>query len=84
MYAQCSSFYLISGFILTLLFITACEENDDFDPRNAEIEREEVAELTLPPEVPPPIDRDEAIKQIINLEIVEKDMRLADGVEYTM
>lgn len=34
-----------------------CAMGDDFDPETAEIEVEEVAELTLPPNVPPQILR---------------------------
>ncbi len=45
---------------------------------------EEVAVLTEAPNVPPPIKRTHATKVIVNLEMTEKAMRLADGVEYTM
>lgn len=44
----------------------------------------EQAELTTPPSVPAPITRDYATKVVVNLEVVEKPMRLANGVEYTM
>lgn len=47
------------------------------------IKGEEVAVLTTPPHVPPPITRDHATKVIVNLEVVEKVMRLSDGVDYT-
>ena len=45
---------------------------------------QEVAVLTDAPNVPPAINRSHATKVIVNLEIIEKKMRLADGVEYTM
>ena len=45
---------------------------------------EEVAVLTEAPNVPPPITRKHATKVIVNLEMSEKKMQLADGVEYTM
>ena len=45
---------------------------------------QEIAILTDAPKVPAPITRDHATKVIVNLDIVEKKMRLADGVEYTM
>ncbi|HEX6574817.1 MAG TPA: copper-containing nitrite reductase [Gemmatimonadaceae bacterium] len=45
---------------------------------------QEVAVLTDAPSVPAPITRDHATKVIVNLDVVEKKMRLADGVEYTM
>lgn len=48
-----------------------------------EVRGEEVAVLTAPPNVPPPIKRNHATKVIVNLETIEKTMRLADGVEYT-
>ena len=45
---------------------------------------EEVATLTDAPNVPAPITRRHSTKVIVNLEMSEKKMRLADGVEYTM
>jgi nitrite reductase (NO-forming) len=45
---------------------------------------QEVAEITDAPNVPAPITRDHATKVIVNLEVIEKKMHLADGVEYTM
>jgi len=44
---------------------------------------QEVAELTAPPMVPRPITRTYATRVIVDLEVVEKTMRLADGVDYT-
>jgi nitrite reductase (NO-forming) len=40
--------------------------------------------LTEAPNVPPPITRPHATRVIVNLEVIEKPMRLADSVEYTM
>lgn len=48
-----------------------------------EIRGEERAVLTAAPNVPPPITRGYATKIIVELETVEKVMRLADGVDYT-
>ena len=45
---------------------------------------EEIAVLTEAPNVPAPITRRHSTKVIVNLEMSEKKMRLADGVEYTM
>jgi nitrite reductase (NO-forming) len=42
----------------------------------------EVAVLTDPPNVPPPITRTHPAKVIVNLEVLEVTKRLADGVEY--
>ncbi len=47
------------------------------------IKGEEVAVLTTPPLVPPPITRDHPAKVIVKLEVVEKVMRMTDGVDYT-
>ena len=47
-----------------------------------EIVGEEKAVLTSPPMVPPPITRKTATKLIVNLEVIEKVKRMADGVDY--
>ncbi|MBN8538574.1 MAG: nitrite reductase, copper-containing [Deltaproteobacteria bacterium] len=49
----------------------------------APIKGEENAVLTSPPEVPPPITRTHNSKVIVKLEVVEKKMKIAEGVEYT-
>ena len=49
-----------------------------------EIVGQEVAVLTEAPNVPPAITRTHATKVIVNLDVVEKTMRLADSAEYTM
>jgi nitrite reductase (NO-forming) len=51
---------------------------------NDEIIGEEVAVVTTAPNVPPQITRTHATKVIVNLDVIEKTMRLADGVDYTM
>lgn len=43
---------------------------------------EERAVLTAPPEVPPSITRNYATKVLVELETIERTMRLADGIEY--
>jgi nitrite reductase (NO-forming) len=48
-----------------------------------EIKGVEHAVLTTAPNVPPPIERDYATRVVVELETVEKTMRLADGVDYT-
>ena len=40
------------------------------------------AVLTAPPLVPPPTNRNKPAKVVVDLEVIEKDMRLADGVTY--
>ncbi len=49
----------------------------------ADIKGEEVAKLTSPPEVPPPIVRSFNTKVIVKLEVIEKKMQIAEGVNYT-
>ncbi|MDA1080068.1 MAG: copper-containing nitrite reductase [Gemmatimonadetes bacterium] len=44
---------------------------------------EEIAVLTSPPNVPPPITRTTPTKMIVNLETIEKRITLTDGVEYS-
>ena len=40
------------------------------------------ANLTSPPLVPPPLERDHPAKVVVKMETVEKVMEIADGVEY--
>lgn len=47
------------------------------------IKGKETAILTDAPNVPPPIKRKHATKVVINLEVKEVQMRMADGVDYT-
>ena len=53
-------------------------------PELVEVRGTEQAELTAPPFVPAPITRDHASRVVVDLEVVEKPMKLANGVEYTM
>lgn len=62
--------------VALLGFVTAAVAEDKF-------EGEEIAVLTDAPEVPKPITRKHATKVIVNLEVKEHVMRLADGVDYT-
>ena len=41
------------------------------------------AVLTSPPHVPPPITRKTPAKVIVELEVVEKEMEISEGVKYT-
>lgn len=47
-----------------------------------EVKGQENAILTDAPEVPPPITRKHATRVVVNLEVIETKMRMADGVEY--
>ncbi|MBP1473207.1 nitrite reductase, copper-containing [Frateuria sp. MAH-13] len=52
----------------------------DFGPPQGEPIR---AVLTSPPNVPPPIHRDYPAKVIVELEVIEKEMPISEGVTYT-
>src|SRR5205823_4356943 len=41
------------------------------------------AVLTSPPHVPPPVNRNYPAKVIVDLEVVEKEMPISEGVSYT-
>lgn len=75
---------VIFGALGIFIMMGCSSGEDDFNPETAEIVGEQKAELTLPPNVPPPIERDNATKMIVHLEVVEKEMQLTDGVDYTM
>lgn len=83
---------LAGGVVATSLIMVSCTPAEAADsttpslPMRAlpEIVGEEVAVLTEAPNVPPAITRTHATKVKVTLETIEKTMRLADGVEYTM
>ena len=52
-------------------------------PTLPKIVGEEVAQLTAPPMVPAALTRKHATKVIVDLEVVEKEMEIADGTTYT-
>ena len=59
---------------------TAAAKSGDFGPpRGAPIK----AVLTSPPNVPPPVNRNYPAKVIVELEVVEKEMPISEGVNYT-
>lgn len=41
------------------------------------------AVLTSPPQVPPPVNRNHPAKVIVDLEVIEQDMEISEGVKYT-
>src|SRR5690625_8025330 len=84
MLSRLSQLALLSLLLLSMGALSACQSEQEFNPNEAEIIGEEEAVLTLPPDVPPPIDRDHATKLIVNMEVTEEEMRLADGVTYMM
>src|SRR5690606_9384087 len=59
---------------------TGGSRKGDFGPPQGEPIK---AVLTSPPEVPPPTGRNYPAKVIVDLEVIEKDMAIAEGVTYT-
>jgi nitrite reductase (NO-forming) len=65
----------------SLLFsLDAHASQGDFGPPQGESIH---AVLTSPPEVPPPVARDYPAKVIVELEVLEKEMPISEGVTYT-
>ncbi|MEO5559719.1 MAG: copper-containing nitrite reductase [Dokdonella sp.] len=60
--------------------VTGGSARGDFGPPQGEPIH---AVLTSPPQVPPPIHRDHPAKVIVELEVVEKEMPISEGVTYT-
>jgi nitrite reductase (NO-forming) len=59
---------------------TGGSRHGDFGPPQGEAIK---AVLTSPPNVPPPTGRNHPAKVIVELEVTEVDMQIADGVTYT-
>lgn len=59
---------------------TGGSRKGDFGPPQGEPIK---AVLTSPPEVPPPTNRNYPAKVIVELEVIEKEMEIAEGVTYT-
>ena len=68
----------------SVMILPGCSKNSrtSGDSNLQAIKGEEVAVLTFAPNVPPPITRDYATKVIVNLEVIEKEMEMMDGVKY--
>ncbi|HXD35748.1 MAG TPA: copper-containing nitrite reductase, partial [Rhodanobacter sp.] len=59
---------------------SVASERGDFGPPQGEPIH---AVLTSPPHVPPPIHRNYPAKVIVDLEVIEKEMPISEGVSYT-
>jgi nitrite reductase (NO-forming) len=72
---------LLAGLCAPFLALAAAPKDaGDFGPpRGAAIH----AVLTSPPHVPPPTGRKYPAKVIVDLEVVEKEMQISEGVSYT-
>lgn len=69
--------------VASSLFFVGCFGDGNKSVVSSKIEGQEVAVLTSPPNVPPPISRKHNTKLIVNLDVIEKKMNISDGVEYT-
>lgn len=78
---------LIVGFFFAALFaglFTSCEKAvaAKEDPESMKVYGESEAEMTAPPFVPRPVGKRAATKLIVNMEVIEKEMEMSDGVTY--
>jgi nitrite reductase (NO-forming) len=75
---------LLMGVSIFAFAATRANRADNIIPVRAlpTIKGEEVATLVAPPMVPAPITREYATKVIVNLDVIEKTMKLANGVDY--
>ncbi len=67
-------------FLIITLF--GCKDSGPIDPAQIEVTATTVAKLTSPPNVPQPVGNRKAKRLIVNMEILEKEGELADGVKY--
>ncbi len=77
--------YFLTIIVFSIFILSSCSEttNRVIINVNEDIEGQINAILTDAPEVPPHITTKTNTKVIVELEIIEKQMRLADGVDYT-
>ncbi|WP_074409476.1 MULTISPECIES: copper-containing nitrite reductase [Aquimarina] len=86
------SFVLLSstGLFLgvLLMILSACSQNKEAEvknylgPEGIPVSQEMIAELTSPPNVPGPTGRRKAKKLIVNMEVLEEEGEMTDGVKY--
>lgn len=82
--------FKLKSTILTLLLsfvliVFASCKNDDGDTREAEdikVSQTMNAELTAPPQVPKPTGRRKAKKLVVDMEVIEEESEMTDGVKY--
>lgn len=67
---------------LILVYSCSTKKEEAVDLEHSNVEMEMVADLTSPPFVPKPTAKRKAKRLIVDMEIVEKEMELADGVKY--
>ncbi|MBP9187198.1 MAG: nitrite reductase, copper-containing [Bacteroidia bacterium] len=62
------------------LFVASCTQKQN--PKEVKVEGEAKAELTAPPHVPAPVGDRAAKKLLVDMEILEQEGEMADGVRY--
>lgn len=71
---------------ICIILITGCNSsestNKKVDPTQIKVQGTLEAELTAPPFVPKPVGNRPAVKLTVNMEIIEKEGIMADGVKY--
>ena len=77
-------FYLLFGFALLSAGFSSCEKATAAKerPELMKVYGESEAELTAPPMVPRPVGKRAATKLVVNMEVIEKEMEMSDGVSY--
>ena len=77
--------YKLALLALAFITLTACSNKEKSEPKDAEdipVSREMIAELTAPPHVPTPVGRRKAKKLIVDMEILEEEGEMTNGVSY--
>ncbi|WP_081208453.1 copper-containing nitrite reductase [Salegentibacter sediminis] len=75
----------ITLLLSSILIVFASCKNDDEDTREAEdikVSQTMNAELTAPPQVPKPTGRRKAKKLVVDMEVIEEESEMTDGVKY--
>lgn len=70
-------------FIISFGFISCKNEETPKNAEDIEVSLEMKAELTAPPNVPKPTGKRKAKKLIVDMEILEEEGEMTDGVKYT-
>ena len=74
--------FILILFVFDALVISCNNSAGHTSAVNEKVSGEEIAELSLAPMVPPPITRTHPTRVIVNLNVVEKIMKLADSTDY--
>lgn len=76
--------YLLFGTAVLATSFTSCEKAKAAkeNPEQMKVYGETEAQLTAPPLVPRPVGKRAATKLVVNMEVIEKEMQMSDGVSY--